>query len=77
MLNLHWNKIKFKGGLRIAEVLEVNTKVKVLDLSWNLLGHWTPTAFGRVPVSKILKTLKKPQPSAKEAYSQLSAQETT
>lgn len=24
VLNLHWNKIKFKGGLRLAEALEKN-----------------------------------------------------
>lgn len=38
MLNLHWNKIKFKGGLKIAEALQTNTNLKVLDLSWNSLG---------------------------------------
>jgi Ran GTPase-activating protein (RanGAP) involved in mRNA processing and transport len=41
VLNLHWNKIKFKGGLRIAEVLEHNEILRILDLSWNLLGQWT------------------------------------
>ena len=42
VLNLHWNKIKFKGGLRLAEVIENNNKLKILDLSWNLMGQWSP-----------------------------------
>lgn len=37
-LNLHWNKIKYNGGLRIAEALEKNTDLRILDLSWNQLG---------------------------------------
>ena len=42
VLNLHWNKIKFKGGLRLAEGIQNNTKLKILDLSWNLMGQWSP-----------------------------------
>lgn len=41
VLNLHWNKIKFRGGLRLAEALEKNELLKILDLSWNQLGQWT------------------------------------
>jgi hypothetical protein len=35
VLNLHWNKIKAKGGIKIAEALGVNKTLKILDLSWN------------------------------------------
>ena len=77
VLNLHWNKIKFKGGLRLAEVIENNNKLKILDLSWNLMGQWSPQHYGRMSVANILKTLKnQPQQSAGEAYQKLNEQET-
>ncbi len=46
VLNLHWNKIKFKGGLRLAESIEKNEILKILDISWNLLGKWNVTSVG-------------------------------
>ena len=46
MINLHWNKIKIKGGLRIADALTHNTNLKVLDLSWNAMGKINSTFAG-------------------------------
>ena len=37
-LYLGWNKITHYGGVRILEGIEVNKKITVLDLSYNLLG---------------------------------------
>jgi len=38
-LNLHWNKIKYKGGIQIAKAMEKNNVLKVLDMSWNVIGR--------------------------------------
>lgn len=46
VLNLHWNKIKFRGGLRLAEALTKNETLKILDLSWNHLGKWNLPFYG-------------------------------
>lgn len=58
VLNLHWNRIKFKGGLRLAEALDENNSLKVLDLSWNLIGQWQPTLLGRVSPQDLVKQTK-------------------
>jgi Ran GTPase-activating protein (RanGAP) involved in mRNA processing and transport len=72
-LNLHWNRIKFKGGLRLAEVLITNEVLKILDLSWNLLGQWSQAHLGRLPMSELMKKLKgEPQASAGDAFAKLS-----
>lgn len=77
VLNLHWNKIKFKGGLRLAEMLAKNDILKILDVSWNNLGQWSTAHLGRLPAGEIMKKLKnQPQTSAGEAFSKLNAQET-
>ena len=57
VLNLHWNKVKFRGGLRLAESLKKNDSLKVLDLSWNLIGKWELKHLGQVPVSEVKKRL--------------------
>jgi Ran GTPase-activating protein (RanGAP) involved in mRNA processing and transport len=57
VLNLHWNKVKFRGGLRLAESLKNNDSLKVLDLSWNLIGKWELKHLGQVPVSEVKKRL--------------------
>lgn len=58
VLNLHWNQIKFRGGLRLAEALSRNDVLKILDISWNLLGKWNLPFFGKMPVSEVKKKLK-------------------
>ena len=76
-LSLHWNKIKYRGGLKIAESLLINETVKVLDLSWNLIGKWELTSLGQLPLSEIKKKLKnQAQPSIQEAYSKLNIEQT-
>lgn len=71
-LSLHWNKIKYRGGIKIAEALVNNETLKVLDLSWNLIGKWQLTNLGQLPMSEIKKKLKnQPQQSIEEAYSKL------
>jgi Ran GTPase-activating protein (RanGAP) involved in mRNA processing and transport len=57
-LSLYWNKIKYRGGLKIAESISNNETLKVLDLSWNLIGKWQLNNLGQLPVSKIMKKLK-------------------
>ena len=37
-LYLHWNLIKGSGGAEIFKALIPNKNIKVLDLSYNLLG---------------------------------------
>ena len=76
VLDLHWNKFRYKGGLRLAEALETNTTLKILDLSWNLLGQWNPTFLGQLKMSEIKKRLNnKPQASSMQAYDELNQQE--
>ena len=76
VLSLHWNKIKYKGGLKIAESLPNNETLKVLDLSWNLIGKWQLNNLGQLPLSEIMKKLKnQPQPSIQEAYSKLNLEQ--
>ena len=53
VLNLHWNKIKFKGGIRITDAIKQNEILKILDLSWNHLGKWNPAFLGRLPLSEV------------------------
>lgn len=75
-LSLHWNKIKSRGGILIAESLKKNETLKVLDLSWNLIGKWYLTNLGQVPMSEIKKKLKnQPQISTDEAFSKLNIEE--
>ena len=59
VLVLHWNKITYKGGLKIANVLKLNQTLKVLDLSWNTLGKFVLENLARVPVSKLKKRFEK------------------
>ena len=49
-LRLHWNQIMARGGIMLAKALNVNTKLRVLDLSWNSCGSGgvTPTEVGTV-----------------------------
>ncbi len=47
-LNLHWNRIKAKGGLSIARSLVDNKSLRVLDLGWNSLGSGTQIAAKQV-----------------------------
>jgi hypothetical protein len=69
VLNLHWNKIKFRGGNKIAESLKTNETLRVLDLSWNLMGKWNPTFVGRITAADIKKRLKiTSQLSPEEAF---------
>lgn len=35
IFNMHWNKVKSRGGMLIAEALRKNDHLKILDLSWN------------------------------------------
>ena len=71
-LILHWNGIKYRGGLKIAESLLINETLKVLDLSWNLIGKWQLSNLAQLPLSEIMKKLKnQPQSSIQEAYSKL------
>ena len=75
-LSLYWNKIKYRGGLKIAESISNNETLKVLDLSWNLIGKWQLNNLGQLPVSKIMKKLKnQPQQSMQEAYSKLNLEQ--
>jgi len=37
-VSLKWNKIDSVGGNAIALALETNTELKILDLSWNIVG---------------------------------------
>jgi hypothetical protein len=75
-LNLHWNKIRYKGGLRIADSLCKNDILKILDLSFNLIGKWNLPSLARTPAQDVLKKLKgQPQPSAGEAFSKVLADE--
>lgn len=56
----------------MAEALETNTTLKILDLSWNLLGQWNPTFLGQLKMSEIKKRLNnKPQASSMQAYDEL------
>jgi len=50
-LSLHWNKIKYRGGIKIAESLAKNETLKILDLSWNLIGKWHQPNLAQLPVS--------------------------
>jgi hypothetical protein len=73
---LHWNKIKYRGGLKIAVSLPNIEPLKVLDLSWNLIGRWQLSNLGQLPLREIMKKLKnQPQPSIQEAYSKLNLEE--
>ncbi len=50
-LYLHWNQINGDGGVLIAQGLELNESLKVVDLSWNALGSTSrecAKAFGKV-----------------------------
>ena len=38
-LGLKWNEINGVGGIAIAEALENNKFLKILDLSWNNIGR--------------------------------------
>lgn len=72
-MNLHWNKIKLRGGLKIADSLTKNTTLKVLDLSWNCLGKLPITFMGQMGLSEIKKKLKnQAMPNQKEAVDQIS-----
>jgi len=56
----------------LAEALETNATLKILDLSWNLLGQWNPTFLGQLKISEIKKRLNnKPQASSMQAYDEL------
>ena len=37
-LGLKWNQIDAEGGVAIADALEYNRDLKILDLSWNKIG---------------------------------------
>jgi len=39
-LYLAWNKIWAPGGIEIGEILLLDTRLKVLDLSWNVMGQY-------------------------------------
>ena len=58
VLNLHWNKIKIKGGLKIAESLQHNSNLKVLDLSWNALGKTNVSFAGQMSIGEVKKKLR-------------------
>lgn len=58
VLNLHWNKIKYKSGLKLAEALQNNGNLKVLDLSWNALGKTSVTFAGQLSIGEVKKKLK-------------------
>jgi hypothetical protein len=36
---LHWNKIRWKGGIEIANSLKENDVLQILDLSFNAIGN--------------------------------------
>ncbi len=57
LLNLHWNKISYIGGNKIAEALIKNDTLRIIDLSWNLIGK--PTINKPVQLANIIKY---PQP---------------
>lgn len=38
-VGLNWNKITAIGGNAIANALETNNSLKILDLSWNIIGQ--------------------------------------
>jgi hypothetical protein len=63
---LHWNKISYKGGLKIADALKQNTTLRVLDVSWNTLGKFMLENLARVPVSKLKKRFDSPIPETSE-----------
>ena len=50
-LNLHWNKIGFQGGLKIAAAIKKNEHLKILDVSWNQIGKFSQKSVGLMPVS--------------------------
>eukprot|EP00347_Sterkiella_histriomuscorum_P017331 403349792 len=58
VLNLHWNKIKVKGGLKIAEALQNNSNLRVLDMSWNALGKTNVSFAGQLTIGEVKKKLK-------------------
>jgi hypothetical protein len=76
-LVLHWNKITYKGGIKIASALKVNNTLRVLDLSWNTLGKFSLTSLARVPIGMLKKKFdKKPMPETQEqAYQILKIEE--
>lgn len=54
-LNLHWNRIGYRGGIMLAEALVGNTEMKIVDLSWNLMGQWKQAFLGKLPTSQLVK----------------------
>jgi Ran GTPase-activating protein (RanGAP) involved in mRNA processing and transport len=53
-LNLHYNQIRFKGGVAIFENLIENTTLQYLDMSWNALGKDSTNETADA-LSKMLK----------------------
>ena len=45
VLNLHWNKIGVKGGIKIGEAMEHNSYLKILDVSWNKIGKYRQSFY--------------------------------
>jgi hypothetical protein len=35
---MHWNKIRYKGGMAIAQELEKNQEIRTFDISFNNIG---------------------------------------
>ena len=52
-LQLHWNKIRSKGAMRIAKAIKTNQTIQILDLSFNSFGS------GAVRKALISDDLKK------------------
>jgi len=48
-LYLSWNKIYASGGKAIAKMLASNNSIKVLDLSWNVIGQQKVNAMNSKP----------------------------
>ena len=46
-----------KGGFKLAEAIEKNQTLKILDLSWNKLGKWNQAFYGRLSMKEVRKRL--------------------
>lgn len=65
-MSLHWNQIRYRGGLLLADSLNHNENLKIIDLSWNSLGAPNRNMFNYMEknelASEFSKIFKVPDP---------------
>jgi hypothetical protein len=49
---MHWNNLRYKGGIRIAKALKENNTLEVFDISFNNIGG----GFQNNESANLLKT---------------------